>query len=185
MHDVRATKPTRRGAARAATAVLVAMSLLVSVGSARAGSVPTWDKAVSGAGRFRVLSTFDDRAVLDKETGLVWERTLSPAAVPFSGAVFACATLPVGNRRGWRVPTVEELASVMDLSQADPPVAADNPFENLVTDPDIFYWTTTPSPLLAAAKLAWNFAGPGAVADVPLNVSLRRWCVRGGQNTVE
>src|SRR5262245_28670726 len=135
MHDVSTTKHTSRRAARAATAVLVALSVLVSVAPARAGSVPTWDKTVSGAGRFRVLGAFDDQAVLDKETGLVWERTLSPAATPFSGAVFACATLPVGNRRGWRLPTVEELASVMDLTQADPPLAADNPFENLVADP--------------------------------------------------
>src|SRR5262245_57949973 len=185
MHDVRATKHTSRRGARAATAVLVVLSVLVSVAPARAGAIPTWDKTLSGAGRFHVLSAFDDRAVLDKETGLVWERTLSPAAVPFSGAVFACATLSIGNRRGWRVPTVEELASVMDLSQATPPIAAGNPFENLAADPDTFYWTTTPSPIVADAKLAWGFAGPGSVADAPLTVPLRRWCIRGGQNTVE
>src|SRR5262245_61459337 len=177
---------TTRRVTCAATAALVALSALISVATpVRAGSVPTWDRTVAGSARFKVLSTFEDQAVLDKETGLVWEKTLSPLAVPFSGALFACSTVVVGNRRGWRLPTVEELASVMDLSQANPPLAAGHPFENLAADPDEFYWTVTPSPILANAKLAWSFADGGVEADAPLTLPLRRWCVRGGQNTVE
>jgi hypothetical protein len=34
-------------------------------------------------------------------------------------------------------------------------------------------------------KIAWSFADTGSEADVPLTSAVRRWCVRGGQNTVE
>ena len=111
---------------------------------------------VGGPARFKVVAEFDDQAVLDKETGLVWERTPSLTAQPFAGAL-----------------------------QSSPPIAPGNPFENLVADPDEFYWTGTPSPLLANAKIAWSFADTGFEADVPLTSPVRRWCVRGGQNTVE
>jgi hypothetical protein len=178
-------KSTTRRRLHVATA-LVALTAMASLAtSVHAGSVPTWDTEVGGSGRFKVLGAFGGQAVLDKETGLVWEKALSPLAVPFSGAVFACATLEIGKRRGWRLPTGEELASLMDLSQTNPPIAAANPFENLAADPDTFYWTATPSPILANAKLAWSFAGTGSVADAPLTLPVRRWCVRGGQNTVE
>jgi len=75
------------------------------------------------------------------------------------------------------LPTVEELASVMDLTPGDL-------FENLVADPDAFYWIGAPSPILANAKVAWSFADTGFETDGPVTASVRRWCVRGGQNTV-
>lgn len=171
---------------RTMTAAIVALSgHICAVSPVHAGSVPTWDKTVEGSGRFKVLATFDGDAVLDKETGLVWEKRLSAAAQPFSGALLGCATSFTGNRRGWRLATVEELASVMDPSQANPPLAAGNPFENLVADLDVLYWTATPNPIVAGAKIAWSFANVGFVADVLLTNAVRRWCVRGGQNTVE
>jgi hypothetical protein len=39
----------------------------------------SWDKRIDNASaRFQVLADFDDEAVVDKETGLVWERVPSP-----------------------------------------------------------------------------------------------------------
>ena len=54
-------------------------------------------------------------AMLDKNTGLVWEQ--APAGTnTWTGARFGCVNKAVGGTRGWRLPSVVELASVMDPS---------------------------------------------------------------------
>ena len=35
---------------------------------------PAWDQKIAAAARFLVLTNWESQAVLDKETGLVWER---------------------------------------------------------------------------------------------------------------
>ena len=37
----------------------------------------TWDQQINGHGRFKVLKEFGGAAVLDKETGRVWEQSPS------------------------------------------------------------------------------------------------------------
>jgi hypothetical protein len=48
-------------------------------------ATPSWDQTIactipSSCSRFLVLSNFNNEAVLDRETGLVWERTPDPGA---------------------------------------------------------------------------------------------------------
>ena len=168
----------------AAKASLVMLGLTIGA-AALAAPVPTWDAAVGGPGRFKVLKSFADQAVLDKETGLVWQKVISPLTVSFRGAVLACTELSVASRRGWRLPTAEELSSLMDVSQTNPPVAAGSPFENLVADVNTAYWTTTASPGLQGFRIGWTFADVGTVVEAPETTAIRAWCVRGGQNTVQ
>jgi len=52
----------------------------------------TWDKRINNvAQRFRVLNAFNNEAVLDRETGLVWERSPSTQALAWSNARLFCA----------------------------------------------------------------------------------------------
>ena len=56
----------------------------------------------------------NSEAVLDRETGLVWQRVPSMAGTTYQSPVRGCAHANTGGRYGWRMPTVEELASLLD-----------------------------------------------------------------------
>ena len=81
-------------------------------------ATPSWDQTLPVATRFIVLSNFNSEAVLDRETGLVWERT--PSAVGTftqSDANRHCQHLTTGGRMGWRMPQTAELFSLLDPAQ--------------------------------------------------------------------
>ncbi|MGH7216047.1 MAG: hypothetical protein ACREIG_02295, partial [Nitrospiraceae bacterium] len=60
----------------------------------------SWDKVLPASQRFVVLAAFNNEAVLDKETGLVWEKSPQSAAVSSLNARLACANKAVGGRKG-------------------------------------------------------------------------------------
>ena len=61
------------------------------------------------------------RAVLDRETGLVWERSPSMELTTWHVAHVRCNEfVTLGSRLGWRLPTVNELASLVDPGRSDP-----------------------------------------------------------------
>ncbi len=83
-------------------------------------AAPSWDLQLPASARFIVLSDWGGAAVLDKETGLVWERFPSPSPVNWVNASQRCMNLTVWNRKGWRLPTIQDLASLVDMSVPHP-----------------------------------------------------------------
>jgi hypothetical protein len=162
---------------------LLALAALLVAASARAGSTPTWDKVVTnGASRFKVLKQFANAAVLDKETGLVWEKTPSSGTTDWGDAQTICIGTPIGGRRGWRLPTAWELMTLSDPSVDTPSLTPGHPFENVSTDDN--YWSSTADPGNAAAALRERFGtGGGGIILADKTSLARRWCVRapGGQ----
>lgn len=81
---------------------MVAVVLFAAVAVADPGT--TWENQINNPSRFKVLSDFGGEAVLDKETGRVWEQ--SPGTTPrtWLNAQAHCNTKTVGNRKGWRAP---------------------------------------------------------------------------------
>ena len=85
-------------------------------------ATPSWDQQLPASTRFIVLSNWGGAAVLDRETGLVWEKNPLHPQPPDTGmrswldAQDHCNNLTVGNRKGWRLPTLQELASVVQAS---------------------------------------------------------------------
>jgi hypothetical protein len=78
----------------------------------------SWSNVIPNAARrFVVLPDFSNEAVLDRETGLVWERApnVSPTRY-WSDSRQICVNKNVGGRRGWRLPSIHELASLLDDS---------------------------------------------------------------------
>ena len=78
-----------------------------------------------------------DDLVLDKETGLIWARDADvlEGDQEAADAVLDCRSLDLGDRMGWRIPSIEELSSLIDTSQASPALPAGHPFENVQFDP--------------------------------------------------
>ena len=161
-------------------ASLIAVFFLLPL-SAAAGGVP-WGEPNNTPGRFIVLSSYNNEAVFDSETGLVWEQSPSTSTFPWSStglitAATYCNRLDVGNRFGWRLPTLQELASLVDRSQSNLALPAGHPFSNVQSN---FYWSATTS--AANASRAWVvFSGSGFAFTVVKSEAEFVWCVRGGQ----
>ena len=104
---------------------------------------PTWSLILPTAQRYVVV--MNDAAVLDKETGLVWERAPRMLVEDWPGSVNTCRTVTTGGRQGWRLPSMTELTSVgtgfLNLDQFSP-FDFDCSDERCV-DRDAFYWTTS------------------------------------------
>src|SRR2546422_2260616 len=63
------------------------------------GVTQNWDKVLPAAERFVVLEAFNNAAVRDNETGLVWERSPDATSNTWSAARSICATKIVGGRK--------------------------------------------------------------------------------------
>ncbi len=151
-------------------------------------ATPSWDQTLPPNTRFIVLSNFNGEAVLDRETGLVWERSpVSLLGTDWFTAVSACERLIVANRLGWRLPSVQELTSLVDPTQGNPALPPGNPFGNIVGPFVSVYWTaatveTDPNSGKVVDFSTGSITQMGKV-PIPLPRSgARFWCVRGGSS---
>lgn len=159
---------------------------------------PAWDQTLacttlSNCPRFVVLSNMNSEAVLDRETGLVWQRTPRAGYVVHEVAVQLCAQERTGGRFGWRLPSMHELQSLLvrKLIPANTSglfLPDGHPFVGIT--PDLF-WTNTRrntegQTLFLISGVGETFApfdidgppiGPGFTGDAGF---VRMWCVRGG-----
>lgn len=145
--------------------------------------VPSWDQKLKCASkhacpRFTVLSDWGGEAVLDKETGLVWEREPSKQTFRWNKAELHCNNLDVSHRKGWRLPKIQELASLVDTTQTNPSLSAGNPFK-FVKD-DYFYWSVSSVNEDPMSKWIVEFH-EGKVIYREKSAKIYTWCVRGGQ----
>ena len=115
--------------------------------------------------RFRFEPLPEDAGVLDRTTGLVWER--APGSTPLT---WGEATDSDG---GWRLPTIGELS---DLAAG---LGLGHPFEP--AEPQGVFWSMTESPFARQHPVrAVAFEGGGRFAVVLLErfSRARRWRVR-------
>ena len=114
---------------------------------------PTWSRILPAAERFELV--MGDEAVLDKETGLVWAQNanLYNGTRDWQQAINYCRNLSIADRKGWRLPTVEELSSLIETGHGNPAIPYGHPFSNVVGS---MYWSSTTNEggsTLAAAVL--------------------------------
>jgi hypothetical protein len=172
----------------------VSICALFSLGLARkAEAIPleSWDTQINNPTRFRVLPQFANEAVLDRETQLVWQRDLGieyghlPLRTSWDGSHMACKDAIIGGRRGWRLPSAEELASLLDPTQTTPALPAGHPFLNVAAGNDDLFWTDSrfvPAfTFVVCFSNACKNLGVQSVFPFPNSELMLRWCVRGGQ----
>jgi len=158
---------------------MVVLGLFASTASAAAAkpAFPSWSQQINTTKRFTVLTAFGGAAVLDNETGLVWEKQPSTGVGDWIDRLTRCYTLEVGGRKGWRVPTIEELASLVDTSQLAPTLPAGHPFINVQLG---FYWSATT--IANDTSLVWGVDfNTGGVGIGNKSGGHFVSCVRGGQ----
>ena len=170
----------RRHDARFVGLTLALLALASFVGSAAAMDLESWDKQIDKASkRFKVLSDFNNAAVLDKETGLVWEQSPATTTETWSDARFTCADKNVGGRKGWRLPSFAELASLLDPNAASAPfLPAGHPFTNVQ---EALYWSASTDADVSTVAWAVPFGGGNVGTELKANAR-HVWCVRGGMN---
>jgi hypothetical protein len=190
-----ATQNTAQDAAHTALsgkveAVQAAVDALSGGGGQEGNHTLRWDQVLPAADRFVVLAGFNNEAVLDKETGLVWEQ--SPAATPATwggvgGARFECTRRVTGGRKGWRLPSFTELSSLVDPSVAPgPTLPPGHPFSTALP---VFYWSssmdagnhTAQGALILTGAWGVDFS-KGEVGTLLKTFAGFVWCVRGGMN---
>jgi len=170
----------------------------ISTGGSTAGDQsglpPTWDKVLSAnnpgdpcnSSRFKcVMPTAanpNGEAARDNETGLVWEKSPLPTFLTWAAVGFQCAERMTGGRKGWRLPSFAELASLVDpsvsINGTDPTLPPGHPFSNVQAS---LYWSATTHADVPSE--AWSVNLINGVT-FPFNKAFNGfvWCVRGGMN---
>jgi len=100
--------------------------------------------AASGQSESVAANRFEDRGdgtILDRKTGLLWLKSgkSTLGAITWQEAGAFCSGLQYAGFTDWRLPTKEELASIVDTANQSPALPMQSPFENVVTFLD--YWT--------------------------------------------
>ena len=103
-----------------------------------------------------------DDLVLDKKTELVWARNANLAGkyLTWQDAITYCQNLTLHNLKGWRLPTQEELSSLVDPSRSVPALPSGHPFINVKF---IHYWSSTQHDSASAGTVC--IGGSGDLRD--------------------
>ena len=166
---------------------LIAVGVLaVAIGVAWAVSsngpyyaTPSWDQKLPASTRFVVLLDWNSEAVLDRETGLVWEQAPATVVQTWANARGACLNSSKGGRKGWRLPSIVELLSLVDPSVASPGPALPpgHPFTDVQSTG---YWSASTDARNPPFAWLWDFHFGLGIIDK--TSSVRVWCVRGPMN---
>jgi hypothetical protein len=145
------------------------------------GLTQNWDKVLTVAQRFTVLDAFSNQAVRDNETGLVWERSPRITMSTWSAARGDCANSIAGGRKGWRLPSIVELSSLVDIGSTGLALSQGHPFNNIQS---AHYWSATvdADPVNTNAWLVLFQTGFVLTSNKAGDQTGHVWCVRGPMN---
>lgn len=156
--------------------------ILTTLGAIQGGNhTLRWDQALPASQRFVILPAFNNEAVLDKNTGLVWEKSPATVRTIWESARTTCINKNVGGQKGWRLPSVAELASLIDPSvpSPGPTLPPGHPFLNVQS---FFYWSASTSAVSSTNAWLVNFLNRDVFDGFNKGNAIGVWCVRGGMN---
>jgi hypothetical protein len=159
-------------------------------------ATPSWDQTfpcttTATCPRFVVLSNMGGQSVLDRETGLVWQRAPSQTFTVFQFAALDCLSIPFAGRGGWHLPTVSEISSLLESDSGvsfSGLLPAGHPF-SVTPGFDRVFWTATAA---AGVDLSFHSFWTVRLNSTGASYAVRSgafdspdkaftWCVRGPQ----
>jgi hypothetical protein len=139
------------------------------------GLIVLFGVAGTGHAGDRFTLMLNGEAVKDNKTGLVWEQAPDRIFDVWSASVARCPTKTVGGQKGWRAPTKDELATLLDPERNDPALPDGHPFSDIRSD---IFWSATPH--LSDDILAYYVSFfTGQVISDQKSQTRRMWCVLG------
>lgn len=121
---------------------------LPDLGLSDLGTAPGEDAAVSadgGSGRF---TDHGDGTVSDDVSGLVWQQGFSPSNQSQADSIAYCLGLALPGS-GWRLPTSDELLSIVDLTVTAPTIDG----RYFPGTPSVYFWSS--SPVVGSPSNGW------------------------------
>ncbi len=157
--------------------VFVALALFAWVGwlagAFQVAPPPTAPYAANAtAGRFAVQDS--GKTVLDRSNGLRWQQGFSAKTMNWADAKTWCAAnTPALPGSGWRLPTIGELVTLVDVKNNSP--AIDSMFAGT---PNELFRASTPSASGGSAWLVFFYNGYALHYDNDIASTYRVRCVR-------
>lgn len=139
--------------------------------------VKNWQQAHPAARRFVILPDFNNDAVLDTDTSLIWELSPMPTPVTWNEARSTCVTRTTGGQKGWRLPAPAEMRSLVGpaVDSPIPNIPPGHPFLNIQPTS---YWTVVPE-ANQPSYARYVDAFLGNVLSFIKIYTYPVWCVRG------
>lgn len=110
----------------------------------------------------------------DNSTKLIWQRNDDGVDRLWQDAIVYCGSLTLGGKTDWRLPTIEELQTIIDYTAYNPALSTE--VFNGASD---LYWSGTPSDI--DPEYAWGaFFNLGFVGTNYEGINNFTRCVRGG-----
>ncbi len=141
-----------------------------------------WDKVITeGSDRFQLVMRGGDNVVVDKKTCLLWYQDPRTEAITWYDALKLSYNTKIADIKGWRVPKIEELATLADESQWPNPTTLPRSFPFLY-EQTAWYWSSTTNADRETTAWVVGFSN-GVINKAVSNKSnnLYVWFVRGGQ----
>lgn len=127
-------------------------------------------------GMICAASLMAGETLTDTTTGLVWQDNSDAKSIRMDakGAKAYCDALELEGMKGWRLPEVKELQSILDIKRGEPTIK--NSFTHV--DSIGFYWASTPyAPDDTYGWAVYFYDGKTEKADLKQKGFIR--CVRG------
>lgn len=140
---------------------------------------PTWSLILPPEQRYVVV--MNGQAVLDKETGLVWERAPRRRESNWASAFSHCEITTTGDRLGWRLPSIQEAKSLGVKGVFEDAA----PFDLDCADDACYsggYWSSTTVVSDSTQARVW-LPPNGNLGTALKNGSFWVACVRGGHSS--
>ncbi|KPA18335.1 secreted protein containing DUF1566 [Candidatus Magnetomorum sp. HK-1] len=146
-------------------------------------STTAFVRAVRGSADSLILSRFEDNAdgtVTDTLTGLIWQKQDEQNPMTWEQSLTEINSLLLGDYMDWRMPTREELRSIVDYSRTVPSILS-TVFPSAVSGN---YWTSTAHPYQSGHVWCVHFYNGNDNYQTANNSYYSR-AVRGGQHQTE